>query len=811
MNHWLISHRDFNLASVRLRETLFTLGNGYFATRGAHEDDTANRHYPGTYLGGVYNRLTSEVAGKILVNEDLVNLPNWLPITFKIEGEDWFDITQVELLTYRETLQLKRGVVTRLIKFKDKKDRIFTLKSMRFVSQHNPHLAGIRYSISAQNWCGTIIIRSSIKGDVCNDGVPRYGELNKQHLKIINKGAFENKYLYLQAKTTNSHIEISEVIKTEIYRQKSKLTADYTLIEEDKNIHQCFRVNIIPHEKIHVVKIVSIYHSKDHAICENLYDAKKLITAVGSFNELLKHHMRAWKHLWYQSDVEIDCTGNEQQLVRLHLFHTLQSVSKHSVTLDYGIPARGLHGEAYRGHIFWDEIFILPFYFFHYPEIARSMLMYRYYRLPAAKILAKEHGYKGAMFPWQSASNGEEETQKFHLNPRSATWGPDFSSQQRHVNLAIIYNIWNYYQITQDLGFLIEYGAELILEIAKFLNSLVSFDATKNRYEISGVMGPDEYHERYPNAAVAGLNNNSYTNIMTVWALEKALELTKILSKNQVQHLCEALEINREELARWQQITLKMYLPFHEQVISQFEGYEHLKEFNWTAYEKKYHHLERLDRILKAEDTDPNQYQIAKQPDTLMLYFLFEESEIKRILQQLGYKYEDEIHNRTIQYYLKRTSHGSTLSKITCASLLFNHEPNKAEQLYKEALISDLQDTQGGTTEEGIHLGVMVGTTSLLFKNLSGLKIKEGRLSLDPQLPHWISRLKFRLFFRQNLYEIEIFPQALQVTLIENYTLNAPIMVQNKVINLFLNETTKIAYRKQPLPTEKLSAYEPTQ
>ena len=793
MNHWIISYRNFDVESVRLRETLFTLGNGYFSTRGAHEDHQSENHYPGTYFAGIYNRLASTVSNQNLVNEDLVNLPNWLPITFKIDGEEWFDINNVVLLSYCEMLHLKKGIVKRTLRFKDENERVFVINSIRFVSQHNPHFAGIRYSITSENWEGRITIRSSLIGDVTNNGVPRYRELNNQHLEILKKGALGGGYIYLQARTNQSHVEVAEVVKTEIYRQKNKLNLAAHIIEEEKDIHQEFSVQLVANEKISVTKLLSIYSSKDHAISENLTDALNAIQDEQvSFSSLLTKHMISWKHLWDRADIEIETQSNEQQLVRMHIFHALQSLSKHSINRDYGIPARGLHGEAYRGHVFWDELFILPFFIFNFPEVARSLLMYRYHRLNAARKLARESGYDGAMFPWQSASNGEEETQKFHLNPHSCQWGPDLSRYQRHVNMAIVYNIWNYYLITDDIRFLSHYGAELILEIAKFISSMVVFNPSKDRYEINGVMGPDEYHERYPNTEEPGLNNNAYTNVMAVWVLERALELRELLSKKQLAHLYETLNINEEQLNKWQSIVFKMFIPFHNKLLCQFEGYERLKEFDWDSYQQKYPNMERLDRILKAEKQDPNEYQIAKQPDALMLFYLLEEREIQRIFHQLGYHYDESIRDYTIQYYLQRTSHGSTLSKITFASMLFKKNPQEATRLYQEALISDFKDTQGGTTQEGIHLGVMVGTLSVLFKEFSGLKIKHGLLSVNPQLPEWITRLKFKIGFRGNLYEIEILPNACYIHLCEKYTHDSHILVHNEFVNLYLDKPLNV-------------------
>ena len=233
-------------------------------------------------------------------------------------------------------------------------------------------------------------------------------------------------------------------------------------------------------------------------------------------------HVLAWRHLWRRFDVHIRPAGpgfklNVQMLVRLNMFHLLQAVSPNSIGLDIGVPARGWTGEAYQGHVFWDELFIFPFFNYRMPEITRSLLMYRYRRLGEARAAAAAAGYKGAMFPWQSGSDGQEETETLNLNPRSKHWVPDNSYLQRHVGSAIAHNVWQYFQVTHDVEFLHSYGAELILDIASFWSSVATFDDDRGRYEIRGVMGPDEFHDGYPDSKKPGLNNNAYTNIMAVW------------------------------------------------------------------------------------------------------------------------------------------------------------------------------------------------------------------------------------------------------------------------------------------------------
>ncbi len=184
--------------------------------------------------------------------------------------------------------------------------------------------------------------------------------------------------------------------------------------------------------------------------------ARQIIQQMGGFGKEMALSSAAWQKIWDRVDFFIDGDRESQRLVRLHMFHMMVSASSHHVGLDAGIGPRGLHGEAYRGHIFWDELYMLPLYNLHYPEVSKSVLMYRYRRLDAARANAKEYGYQGAMFPWQSGSDGREETQVIHLNPLSGEWGEDYSSLQRHISLAIAYNTWNYYHATGDQEFMEE-------------------------------------------------------------------------------------------------------------------------------------------------------------------------------------------------------------------------------------------------------------------------------------------------------------------------------------------------------------------
>jgi trehalose/maltose hydrolase-like predicted phosphorylase len=275
------------------------------------------------------------------------------------------------------------------------------------------------------------------------------------------------------------------------------------------------------------------------------------------------------------------------------------------------------------------------------------------------------------MYPWQSGSNGREEAQVVHLNPLSGRWLPDASHLQRHINSAIAYNVWQYYQATGDIDFMVNYGAEMIFEISRFWASIARYDPALDRYEILGVMGPDEYHEGYLGAVAPGLDNNTYTNVMAVWVLCRALELIDLLPEPRRSELCESLSLDDTELAHWEDVSRKMRLVFHgDGVISQFEGYEDLAELDWEAYRARHGDISRLDRILESEDDTPNAYKASKQADVLMLLYLLSTDELRSIFERLGYAFEPDAIPRTIDYYLRRTSHGSTLSRVVHAWVL---------------------------------------------------------------------------------------------------------------------------------------------
>jgi trehalose/maltose hydrolase-like predicted phosphorylase len=759
--HWLFTYEGLEPGREGLRETLCTLGNGYFATRGAAPEAEADEtHYPGTYLAGGYNRLKTDLAGRVVENEDLVNMPNWLPLTFRLEGGDWFNAQAVRLLEYRQVLDLARGLLLRTVRFEDRRGRRTRVEQRRFVHMRDKHLAGQELVLVPENWSGRVQVRSALDGRVVNGGVPRYRQLNCKHLRTLVTEELDAETLLLEVETVQSRLEVAEAARTRLYVEGLPAKAQRGLAVEEGYLAHEFTLELREGQRLAVEKVVALYSSRDHAVSEAAMEARHAVTqAPARFDELVATHVRAWSHLWRRSDLDLELIEPDRihTALRLHIFHLLQTVSPHTIDQDVGVPARGWHGEAYRGHIFWDELFIFPFLNLRLPALTRALLRYRHRRLRRAREAAREAGFRGALFPWQSGSDGREEGQRVHLNPRSGRWVQDVTWLQRHLNAAIAYNVWQYYQATADTEFLYFYGAEMLLELARFWASMARWNPELRRYEILGVMGPDEYHTGYPDRPEPGLDNNSYTNLMAVWVLCKGLEVLDLLPGERRDELLETLQVGPEELSHWEDVSRKMRLVFHaDGMLSQFEGYEQLQEFDWESYRARYGDIQRLDRILEAEGDSPNRYKLSKQADVLMLLYLFSAEELKQLFERLGYPFDAEMIPRTVDYYLQRASHGSTLSGVVHSWVLARSDRPRSWKLFSEALRSDISDVQGGTTPEGIHLGAMSGTVDLMQRAYTGIEVRGDVLHFNPNLPEGLMRLKFRLRYRKHMVEVEI-------------------------------------------------------
>lgn len=733
-------------------ESLLTVGNGFMGLRGTTpEMEIADENYPGLYLASLYNTAASDVAGHTIYNEDFVNAPNLQKIYLIIDDER-IDIASNRLLSFERTLDLKTGLFQSHAVIETSRGKQIDIQTKKISSMAQVNYYSISYAFTPLNFSGVIQVISEADGTVYNYNVARYRSLTNQHLNILATDANQNKAI-LVAKTKQSGITISQT--SELFSDTLDLNDLHNDVTTNKVI-QTLTVPVKEETTYTLEKTVNVQKIRKE---ENSSSLEITPQQFPRFGTLYQDSTLEWEKLWEKAAIEVNGDLMSQKMLNLHTYHLLVSASPNAnQSLDASITARGLHGEAYRGHIFWDELFILPFYTLHFPKTAREILLYRYRRLHAAKTDAKKAGYEGAMFPWQSGLDGTEQSQELHLNPISGEWKEDHSRLQRHVSLAIAYNVWQYWHITRDREFMEDYGLELILEIAKFWQSAATWDKNQNRYFIDRVMGPDEFHENYPNAEQGGLKNNAYTNMMVVWLFEEVEKLKHQMSETAFKNATAKTNVDEEILTSMADIRQKLTLEINQEgIIAQFEGYFDLKDLDWGHYKEKYKNIYRMDRILNAEGKSADAYKVAKQADSLMIFYNFSTAQVNDILTDLDYTLPEDYVEKNLHYYLQRTSHGSTLSRVVHAQLAaMVDDKNLAWKLYQEALSSDYHDIQGGTTAEGIHAGVMAATTFIPLTTFAGLDIREDILKFQPNLPTEWKDIAFNFSFRGIDFNINV-------------------------------------------------------
>ncbi|HET9382242.1 MAG TPA: glycoside hydrolase family 65 protein, partial [Streptomyces sp.] len=362
-------YEGYDPAEERLRESLCTLGNGYFGSRGVLPECGADAvHYPGTYVAGCYNRLTSEVSGRRVENEDMVNVPNWLPLRFRLTGGAWLGPDTAPVLEHRQILHLGPGVLERRTRFDVGEGRVLAVRQQRLVHMGDPHLAALRTDFTVEGFSAELEVEALLDGGVTNDGVPRYRDLDGRHLTDVHAGTAAPDRVWLRCRTRTSDIHIAMASRVTVHAAPvhaapahapahgaHQALADHralpTVRHEPSVARQVVRLGLTPGRTVTVDKTVALHTSYDPAISDPLYAAVHRVGRAPGFDALLGTHRTAWDQLWRRA--RLDVPGEAGRILRLHLFHVLQTLSPHTADLDVGVPARGLHGESYRGHVFW--------------------------------------------------------------------------------------------------------------------------------------------------------------------------------------------------------------------------------------------------------------------------------------------------------------------------------------------------------------------------------------------------------------------------------------------------------------------------
>lgn len=758
---WELDLREVDPALEGTREVLSTLANGYLATRGAAADRRFEPWwYPGTYVAGVFDRATTVTAGRIRVDESIVRLPDWLSLAVSPDAATGAPTVEHD----HRLLDMRRGVLIREARVRGPDGFAASIRQERWVSLRHPHRARLLTRVTPHGWSGVLRIDSGIHAAVTNDGVASFTGLENRHLDVPLTGT-EGGDAWVMVRTRQSRIDVALATRTSVDLDAVRWG------RSDRN-RAALAIDVVGDDgqAIRIDKSVAVFTSRDHAISEPLTAARRELDEMSSAQRDAREHRGEWRHVWRQLRLRVTLNAphaGEQEAarreIRLHLFHVAQSLSRHTADADVGVPARGLHGEAYRGHVFWDELFVFPVLNLRMPELTRALLMYRYRRLPEARRRARELGFEGALFPWQSGSDGREETAPANFNPHSGRWVPDHSWRQHHVNLAVGYNVWQFYQVSGDRNFLASYGAEMLVDIARFWVSRVEEDPRSGRFHLRRMMGPDEFHDGYPDRPGEGIDDNAYVAVMTSWLLRAVLRAHAVLGARDDDQW-EHLGVTEQELQRWDTVSRRLFVPFLDDgMLAQFDGYGALPDLDLDAYRRRYGDISRLDLLLEAEGDSANRYRVSKQADVLMLFYVLSAEELTEILDRLGYTFDPRSIPATIAHYLARTTHGSSLSRVVHAWVQVRGDRHASWHLLRDALGADIGDIHPGTTREGIHLGAMAATVDILQRCYFGVQVRDDVLILHPQLPDAISRLSTRLRYRGHRLELAATHAALEL------------------------------------------------
>lgn len=688
--------------------TLCTLGNGVFAVRGATAtDDHSAPCYPGTYAAGVYNVAQAVIEGDHVDMEAVVRLPNWLPLVLHHReadgrrGEALAPGPHCAVRDERFVLDLRHGILHHHRALLDTSGRRTRIHEQRVVHAAHASLALQKVTVHAENWSGPLTATAAIDAQGSNTQVGRY--VDTQHLAGVTAAAPQARTAWLTCHTTQSLIGIALACTLlPANRRATAPAAPGARLAHAASAR--LDGEVTPDSPLTVWKVTALRCDRSSSVEELRGQVLADLALPAAPEHLLAAHSRSWHRQWATSPLPPRL--DHAEVLRLYRFHLHQVVGTAGQARDAGIPARGLHGEEYQGRVFWDEAPAIAWLSRTFPAAARAALDYRHRRLAAATREARRHGSGGARYPWQSGAGGDEVTVPWVRNPLTGHWQRDHTALQQHVGAALAHSILRYARHSGDLEYLHTKGAAMIFQIAQFYTTASTRDPHTDRHHLRSVVGPDEFHDRLPDSGEPGVDDNAYTNIAAASTLELAARLWHRLPGHRREDVQETTGLGHAQAEAWEHVSRRMFVPHHDGVISQFARYDGLRRISLDQLADRYgRDLGRLDRLMEEDGDHPRNYQLAKQADTLMLATVLGTERTLAVLARLGYDRTPGTWLRTVEHYLRRTVHGSTLSPAAHAVALRQINHPEAAHYYARALRTDL--LPGQRTEYGIHLGAM--------------------------------------------------------------------------------------------------------
>ena len=711
---WEVYEKKFNKQQVVNTGSRYLLGNGYMGYRGTPCEWNKDQ-YVGCFISDTYDLADGRW-------RELCNAPNGLYTKIYVNGEE-VSLFTGNVIEHRLKLDLKCGKLSRYLKWKGKNAGIVEIKSEKYASYHDIHLLAMQYSFKTEK-------KADIRMVTGIDG--RVWDLNGQHL--VDKEFYQKNNLLCS--TSYSSEKRIKLDVTEGMCLKAKQAVSKEILNKGDRILRELKFSVASGDEISLFKAVNVYNSNDvskplESACRGVSRALK-----NGYEQELSLHENVWEDIWDKQDIKIKGDLTSQALIRYNLYQSMIATPVHSDSLPIG--ARGLSCQAYQGSAFWDqEIFNMPVFLYTQPTIARNILKYRYYTLNGAREKAKRLGYKGAFYAWVSGKTGKELCPSYFFENviTGRKIHNHFNEWQIHVSPDIAYSVGEYYKATNDWQFIVDYGAEIIFEVARFLYSHAYFKKDKNRYEFIRLLGPDEYHEN--------VDNNAYTNYMAQKCLQIALKIYKKLKDENPQKLKtleNKIKLKKKEIENWSEMAELIYLPQPDEetkLIEQFDGYFDLEDIT----------PEKLRKRL----IDPEEYwgwpngiavetQVIKQADVIQLFCL-------------DNGFNKEVMKNNYDYYKQRTQHGSSLSPSAYAIIAANNGYlNKAYKDFIRSCTIDLYSTNksisGGTFIGGVHTAACAAAWQIIVRGFAGFKLYDEKISFDPQLPASWNEIKFNMVIR---------------------------------------------------------------
>ncbi len=732
LKNWIVEETAFDSSLQGKCEVVMSQGNGYMGARSATEEK---------YVGQVRNFFVAGTYNKFDADEvtELPNAADMSAIEIFIDGRR-FHLESGEVSHYSRRLNIKNGELIREFTWTSCEGKRFEMRFRRFFSQANLHLMAFDVQIKALNHDANIEIRSGVDAQLSNSGA--------QHFHEGEKRIYDKRFIELLQQTTESKVDFVFLTSHRYFSNGQETEIDPGLQMDRRKVWLNINYDLKAGELFCIEKTGVVHTSRDKQFDVEGYELQALRdhalsnlknNANRRFDELLADSAAQWNKRWNNMNITINGNDFDQLAMRFAQYQLNIFTPMHDAR--FGIGAKGLSGEGYKGHSFWDtEVFMLPFFIYTMPEVARSLLEYRFKTLDGARKKAKDNGYLGAQFPWESALTGEEVTPVWGavdiVTGKSTKIWSGFIEQ--HITCDITYALWQYYQITGDQAFMDEMGYEIMFDTATFWSSRLDWLDDRNMWGICNVIGPDEYKEH--------IDNNAFTNYMAVENIKLAIRYYQDLEQSNPELLATLSDkLNLKQAHQlWLDRVDHIYLPKprdEDKVIPQDDTYLQKEIIDLTKY-KEQPFVGGLFQDYNLEQV--NEIQVSKQADIMVLF-----------LQQED-KFDLETKLANWHYYEPKTLHDSSLSLSTHSVLAADvGDPDLSYQLFQQAAAIDIGQNMK-SSDHGIHAASMGGVWQCVVYGFGGIRMLGGKLRINPNLPEQWHSLQFPIYWKGERLEVTI-------------------------------------------------------